>query len=378
MNLAKIKEPKFTASERMKIEKYIREIDKNIAKEEMTPLERYLAVEHHKMPDRVPVRLSSMEHNSRSISCTIKEVLKNPKKAIMADLATVTRYGCDNVIPYADPHIIGTEEIGAKIRYPEDGTAIFVESPVKTIKDVEKLEVPDPYADGKLPMVLEVIEYLKTSIGDKIHLQQHLNGPFGYAGDLRGPRNLLMDMITNPNLVHALMEFCTEAAITISRAVQKAGANTFPFDAMAAPEYVGKKRYKEFIYPYQKKVVDALSPPGSYFCIDGNVRDIIKEYSSMGAKGIYIESFKNLDELKKIKEEAGGKTALIVLTVRAPELLHGPLNKIETLVKDVIKTCAPGGGLIVGAGVVPIEAPFNNVNRFVVAVKKYGKYPLNL
>ena len=105
---------------------------------------------------------------------------------------------------------------------------------------VEKLEIPDPYKDGKLPLVLQIIEFLRDKIGDHVPIWQNSNGPFGYAGDLRGYTQFMRDLVQNPSMVHALMDFCAEVTVALAKAVQNAGAIPWPFDALS-PEYIRER-----------------------------------------------------------------------------------------------------------------------------------------
>ena len=376
--MTRLPELKFSADERIQIKKYVKQIEANIAKEEMTPLERLLTAERHKEPDRVPIHLCTMEHNSRAIKVPLREIYKDPKKAVLADLATVALYGSDVMHNYPDPHVIGTEEMGTKIDYPEDSTAILREFPVKTIDDVDRLEVPDPYADGKLPKVLQIIETESELLGDKMVIWQHLNGPFGHAGDIRGYMNLLRDMVVDPDFIHALMKFTTKATITITKAVQKAGAIAWPFDALVAAEYLGRKRYVDFVYPYHKKAMEALTPPGAYLGIDGKVHDMIEEYAATGARGICIEDVRSMDDLADFKRRVGDKTTFLSIINWTDTLLTGSKEEIEKKTREEIKILAPGGGYILGAGVVPLDGDPARVKIFMDAAKRYGKYPIRL
>lgn len=372
-----ISELEFAADDRIKIDKLMKQIKNNVAQERITPVERLRITEQFKIPDRALMWLSSMEHNSRAIGATIREILKDPKKAILADLATLAKYGCDTVTCYADPHIIGTEEIGSKIIYPEDSTAIFKEFLVKEPRDISKLEIPDPYKDGKIPKVLQIIKFLHDKIGEEVVVWQNLTGPFGYAGDLRGYSEIMKDFILHPESVHELMEFCTDVAITITKAVKDAGATvTIPFDAMAAPEFVGKEFYMKFIFPYEKKTCQTLKPLGTYFAIDGDTTEIIEEYASMGAKGIFLQPPTDFSKGKKL---IGGKVVLCAsMTKGGGEMASGTPEEIKNIVKKTIKIVAPNGGSIIGSGVIPVNCSYENVMAFVEAVEKHGKYPIRL
>jgi len=59
-----------------------------------------------------------------------------------------------------------------------------------------------------------------------------------------------------------------------------------------------------------------------------------------------------------------------------------PFGTVEDVVNEVklrLKTVAPGGGLIIApAHNIQPQTPVENVMAFYEAVKKYGKYPINI
>lgn len=379
------KELNFNADERVQIKKYIQQINQNVSEQDMTPLERMNLAYNHKKTDRVPLCFSSMEHTSRSIGASVKDIMTNPKKAVLADLGTLAMYDCDSICSaYAEPHVIGTEEMGTEVFYPEDSSPVLKQFALKNLKDVEKLEIPDPYKDGKIPMVLQMIEFLRDKIGDQVPIWQNLNGPFGHAGDLRGYTQLMRDLGKDPSMVHALMEFCTEAAVTIAKAVQNAGAIPWPFDALSSPEYIGRERYFDLVYPYQKQMVQHLTPPGTMLGIDGNVSDIIDKYADTRALAIHVDAGLNLVGLKgpslsdvaEFKRRIGQKTTLLVQYIKIPHLRKGSPKEIKQLMNEVMNLLAPGTSFILETDVIPLDIPEQNLKNIMELTKIHGRYKI--
>ena len=143
---------------------------------------------------------------------------------------------------------------------------------------------------------METIKEVVDRIGEHVFVMQNCLGPLGFAGDIRGPTQLLMDIVREPEFVHELMDFSTRACITMAKAIQNAGARPLMWDAMGSPTYSGKKRYLELIFPYENRAVKALRPKGINYAIGDHVDSIIEEYASMGANSIVIEVFKDLEQ----------------------------------------------------------------------------------
>jgi uroporphyrinogen-III decarboxylase len=368
-----IQDLNFTSVEMDKINDYVKQIKANIEKEEMTPLERINLAQQYKEPDRIPVWLSSMEHNARAGGYTISEVLKDPKKAVLASLATLAKYGCDTITPYAEPHVIATEEIGLKVEYPEDGSPVFKDFPVKSQSDLDRVPIPDPYRDGDIPKVLQILKFMAETIGDLVPIWQNANGPFNYALELRGYTDLPKDMRTNPDFVHEVIKKGTEIDKVILKAIQEAGPNitAFPFDAMAAPGYIGVEGYKNFVWPYEKEAISSLKPP-VHLGVDSDVTKILDIYTELGATGLMTERGTDQSQAKKIFSEK--KVTLIAAEIVTDTLLSGTPEECEAIVKETIPICASGGGFVFCAGVVPIDVNPQNLLAIMEAARKYGKY----
>lgn len=374
----------FTEKEDFRIEEYMERIEANIEREEMTPLERWKLALQLAEPDRVPVAMSSLEYNARIGGYKISEVLTDPKKAVIADLATVAADFSDTVMAWADPHVVGVELLGTKIEYPEDATAILREFPVKSREDLDKIKIPNPYRDGHLPMILQILEFVSDKVGDKVPILQCTNGPWGYAGDIRGYDKLMKDTRKDTDFVHALMEISTKMAITINKAFQEAGRNiiTWPWDAMAEPECIGIKAYEELVWPYEKKVFERLTPPGAFLGLTTTEASPLDKLAETGAIALFTSmggvepagSEREMRILEKAKRLVSKKVSLFTCCAYDAELLSGTPDEIKSIAKKKIEIGAPGGGFIIGGGVVPVNAPLHNCKAIMEAARKYGKY----
>jgi uroporphyrinogen-III decarboxylase len=135
--------------------------------------------------------------------------------------------------------------------------------------------IPDPFA-GLLKVNLEYYEYFKTKAKDfTFHGKPIKNvspsgmgtdGPFTIAANLRGATELMLDILDDPDYVHQLMSFVTEATIIRLKAWWKfvglpPTVENFAFadDSIAN---ISVNQYKEFILPYHKKLIKELGGNG--------------------------------------------------------------------------------------------------------------------
>jgi uroporphyrinogen decarboxylase len=100
--------------------------------------------------------------------------------------------GCDFVLGFVDVWVFA-EAVGVKLDFPDNNTPSPVESPVKESEDIEKLHVPDPKKYGRLPIIVEGIDRLRTKVGGKIAIYTGGQGPFSLAAEIRGLQAFLKD-----------------------------------------------------------------------------------------------------------------------------------------------------------------------------------------
>ena len=109
------------------------------------------------------------------------------------------------------------EACGAKVQFREDDVAVVDESEplLKSLKDVENLELPDPLKDGRLPVWLEATQILRQKLGGEVFIMGRADqGPFDLACLLRGAQNFLMDLLTeDPKDVYKVLEYCRNRCV---------------------------------------------------------------------------------------------------------------------------------------------------------------------
>ena len=359
-----------SSEEQKLIDACLEKIEINLSKEELTPRDRIAKAERHEEPDRVPVWLCSLEHNAYVAGYTISEVLKDPKKAAISGLVTLGEYGCDTVAAYAEPHVIGTEFLGVEIEYPTHSSPILRNFPLQDdISKFKNLKIPDPYKDGNIPLVLESIAFLHEIIGKKIPIWQNTNGPFAYAGEIRGYDNLLMDLMTNTKFVHELMNFAAEVSYIVNKAISDCGAVPFIFDAMGQPSIIGVSSYEEFVLPYEKEIISRID--SSVYLGGGSVTEVLEQNADTGATGIMLSARAELDTAKKL---IGDRVTLVIAEIVTDALKNGNPQEIDEIAKRDIQACAKDGGFVLAAGIVPYETPRKTCLAVIEAAKKYGMY----
>ena len=135
--------------------------------------------------------------------------------------------------------------------------------------------------------------------------------------------------------------------------------------------------FREFIAPYMKEMVDAFKAKGAKILIhsDGNIMSFVDDLVKIGVDGLHpIERAASMS-LPLLKQRYGSVLTLVGNVNAKTVLQDGPLEAIETEVKECIRDAAKGGGYILGSDhSIHPGIPAENVKFMFEAARRYGKY----
>lgn len=345
--------------------------------ETMTSRERLAAAVTAKPFDRIPVNLLISDHAARVIGVSVAEYQHSPQLMAKGQAAAWRKYGHDVV--NVGPGLTGiAEALGCTIGFP-DSTPYVAASPVKAEADLDKIKVPHPYTDGRLPLFLEAAQLLAKEVGDGPALSMTTAGPFTTAAHLRGTEAFLRDLRKNPDFVHRLLRVATDAIIAFARAAADVGVRVTLADPTASGTLIGAKQFREFALPYLKEVIAAVieatgGAPGLHVC--GNTSKIWQEMADTGAG---VLSLDDVIDLADAKATVGERVAILG-NIRPTDVMY--LGKPSD-VRDNAKECLAKAwdspkGFVLGLGCgLPIDTPPENVVALVDAAREFGSWPLD-
>ena len=126
-----------------------------------------------------------------------------------------------------------------------------------------------------------------------------IEGPIAEGADLRGINTLMTDFFDDPVFVTDLFEFVLELELTFARAQVAAGAELIGVGDAAA-SLVGPEIYEKFVWPYEKRMMDALRAMGArtrlHIC--GNTRPLLGLFGELGCDIVDLDSLAPLNEAR--------------------------------------------------------------------------------
>lgn len=347
-----------------------------MALDQMTPLERITAYNKGEAVDRLPCVPIVGNTAARVIDVKISEFKGNGKLIARAQIETYKLFKYDIVRVFTDLYT-QAEAMGAKVRYPLDETA-YLESPaISDISEIDLLQPADPYKDGNLPHHLEAMRIAVDELGKEVVVTGALTGPFTNASLLYGAENLSRLMYRNPEAVHKLCVVCLETNLRYAKAIIDEGCSPSLTDAMSSCTVISPKQFKEFSYPYLKRLIKYIHSRDKSVTLHicGKTSKIWDHMAEAGSDCISID---NEADLLEAKQRVGNRVRLMGNVKPAEVMLQGtPLDVRKAVIECLRKAYDNPKGYIVASGCsLPTETPFENIRAMLDTVREIG-HPVN-
>ncbi|MGB9876901.1 MAG: MtaA/CmuA family methyltransferase [bacterium] len=280
---------------------------------------------------------------------------KDPEKMSALAIAGHHLVGLDAVrIPFCQT--IEAEALGCEVFMGSDNIPTVVSHPYRIGDDIPFPE--DLLKRGRIPVLLEAIRIIKSKF-KAIPLIVGIVGPFTISGYLIGMGQLLMQMAISPAEIIPYMETALRVEEILIKAVEEAGADIICVEDMtASTDMISPNMYKDFVFPYHKKLFSLISLP-SILHICGNVTPIIEYMAETGADALSID---DRADLRKAREITNGKVALIGNLNPSSVLLQGDEEKVREATRKAIQE---GIDIVAPGCAIPLGAPLSNLQAMV-------------
>jgi MtaA/CmuA family methyltransferase len=309
--------------------------------------------------DRLPLMPITMQFACALIGATYRKYETDYRLLVEGQMRVAEQFGFDYVNTMSDP-AREAADCGALVEFFENSPAALVEEQalLADTKALAKLKIPDPLGGGRMHNGVKAISLFKEKLRGEKLIEGWVEGPCAQAADLRGINTLMLDFYDHPEFVRDLFEFVVELELRFARAQVEAGAGMIGVGDAAA-SLVGPRIYEEFVWPYEKKLVDGLRalgvPVRLHIC--GNTRFAL---SGMGRLGCEIVDLDSLSPLAEARSRMGKDQVLLGNINPVTVLRHGTPERVFEEIAECHRQA--GERYIIGAGCeVPRDTPHENV-----------------
>ena len=224
---------------------------------------------------------------------SLRDYTLNPRLLADSVLRYCERFHPDAVWLSADTWVTA-EAMGAEVAFPGPqqplaGTGVPA---VRSAADVDRIPPPDPARQGRWPLMLHALRYVKEAIGDDLFLVACFDQyPFSLACALMGLQRVMVEIMDDRSTLEALMDKCGEYTVAYARALADAGADMLSGGDSPAG-LLGPRLYRDVALPQEKRVVAELKsrlaqPVSLHIC--GNAMPILADMASSGADVLELD-----------------------------------------------------------------------------------------
>jgi len=257
----------------------------------MNGRERILAMLARQPVDRLPLMPITMMFAGDQAGVRYGEYARDCHALVKAQIYTACKFDFDYVSAISD---LAREaaDCGATIRYFEDQPPAIDEADALLLDKGKllQLKAPDPFSGGRMTDRVRAVELLSKEIGKEKLVEGWVEGPCAEAADLRGINNLMIDFFDDPGFVRDLFSFVIEMELRFAKAQVDAGCDLIGVGDAAA-SLVGPQIYEEFVWPYEKRLIDGLHELGAkvrlHIC--GNTNAILSGMGRLGCEMIDLD-----------------------------------------------------------------------------------------
>ena len=341
---------------------------------ELTSEERLMRVLRRQEPDRVP-------HFEWLVDRRVREALLPGCKS-HNEFAIKMGHDAVLVDPSFKKERVGDSRWRSEWGYVTQDTpeehGIEVESPIKTMADFEGYTPPDPHAPGRYA----AIEAAVRDYGGQKAVIVHLNDVFSLPRYLMGMQDLLMALVTEPELVKALVEMSVRVNLEMAKEVAARGAKiVYTGDDYAYNKgpLMSPKHFREFFYPGLCQVMGGYKSSDLYVIkhTDGNIWPIIDMIVDSG-----IDCLDPIDpqagmDLGEVKAKYGHRVAVKGNVDCAQTLTFGTPEEVIEATKLALRQGMPGGGFILSSSnSIHSTVKPENYLAMMKTLQQYGRYPM--
>lgn len=337
----------------------------------MNGYERILAKLQRLPTDTLPFMPITMMFAAEQLGVSYRQYVTDHRILVESQLLVSEKFDFDHVSAISDP-AREAADCGANVRFFDDQPPALEESSALLAdkSKLESLEIPDPCKPGsRMFDRVQAVALLKEKVKGQKWIEGWVEGPCAEGADLRGINALMLDFMEDPDFVHRLFEFSVQMALTFAKTQIDAGCDVLGVGDAAA-SLVGPRIYKNFVYPYEKRLVDGIHELGGrvrlHIC--GNISKSLTEIGTLGCDQVDLDYMVSVEAARKQM----GENQILTTNIDPVQVLRNGTPEQITL---GLQKCAQeaGSNFIVGAGCeVPADTPVENIEAMRAFARKSG------
>ncbi len=311
---------------------------------------------------------SVYEHAARFIGRTPWEVSRDGRLIHEAHAAAYEYYRHTPIMPGIDIYNLEPEAYGAVVEEPSGHNIPAIGThPFGSVAQLLELPPLNPATDGRIPIQIEAAQRLGERFPEA-DIRVPVSGPFSIASNLVGFNNLLLEAITEPDVVARAMLHLVEGQVRFAQAIADAGVGVAFFESSACPPMLSPEMFREIELPALKQIMARISEVVGHSVpciIGGNTAPIVDAMLETGS-GYLVAPFET-DQAAFMAALADRLDVRVRINMDLRIIASGTRAQIEAEARRVLALAGDRPNVCLGTGALPYETDPENV-RYVISV----------
>lgn len=294
---------------------------------------------------------------------SVKQNLFNWGCQIYTLLQLAKRFRPDAVFTFMDLSL-EANALGLPVKYPPHERPSVEYAMVKKEEDLLQFMSLDILKDTRTEAIIQTTKLLKLS--SEIWVGNYIIGPFTLAGLMMGVEGSALSTLTDPQLMHAVLDFCTRVINRYARVLEMAGADMIGILEPTA-KLISPNAFREFSVPYIRRIKESLSVP-LILHICGDATPHLSYMVETGVEGLSLDAPVCFPEVVKLIPE---DVCLVGNVDPVKVLAHGSPEEVRQSVRKLVESMKEYDNFILSTGCdLPPETPLENIEAFMQAGRK--------
>ncbi|AKB86106.1 uroporphyrinogen decarboxylase family protein [Methanococcoides methylutens] len=236
--------------------------------EEMTSKERFVNAIEMKDVDRMPygyLWFGAGDAVLERMGASMCDVYYSAKGIARAQILAREMYHHDNVMSPWGCLLVEAEALGTRLNIKDNRYPTIAEHPIGSAKEYGKIDPLDIERSERVNTVARSIGILKKELKDEVFITGSMLSPLMLAAQILETTNLCIEMLTEKESVHALLEKLTQSCILYADRMLEEGADgIFVENGENTADLFSPEMAEEFMLKYTKELYEHIQANGGY------------------------------------------------------------------------------------------------------------------
>jgi len=238
---------------------------------------------------------------------------------------------------------------------------------------LDRLRVPDPAADGRMPEKLKALGRLREHFGDRVLVEGSCAAPYSSVGLLFGLDEAMMLGLTDPDLLQRACDFFVEVQARWIEAQVRAGAHAIWLgDCNAFSGMLSLEQYRRFAFPSCTRLIQRARAAGAIVHLH-NSEISIPHLLAEAELGADVINCGPGVELAEVTAALDGRCCASGNLDPIEVLLRGTPDEVAREAERIARIGLARGGYLFNTGEMnPRDVPPENMRAMIAAVRRVG------